>query len=650
MGQKKRKGLVITILVLLIIILLLIAGIAYLYLFTDLLKTNKQLFFQYTAKLVQEQDGFIDNAVMQYLQRKQSSPYETNGELALDISIPSIEDSLQIVNDFNITYSGKTDVSNAKSESEISINYSDNVNFPFTYRKTNTLTGIQTQYIGGNFVAVRNDQELSGFGDLNRFIKLQNFNFLNEQLQSLKTTYFDNILNQLEDSKFSELTDGELTGYRLTLTEEEFKNVLVQILEALKTDETTLNTINEIGDILGSTSQFDTGTIENLIETIQNDLEIGGNIELTVYQNGGNLSRVDIEVAQNILTIYKEGNGQEITYHVSINSTENEENNIAFSTKYTGLGTDNVTETYEFVYEGKDAINDLMTETQSSQTSTQIANEGEFAKLLMMQVLTNRVSNGNPSTPIELADIEQELSSRNDEQYANMTVEQETDTTFKITFIDTGDEFIFDNEGKLVEEPETTSQASSSSGTENSTSKYQYTVTNTIQFVNSVEIEDLTDQNAVILNDKDNAYVTNLISAIEERLTEVNRLQMEELGVAEEANPIQFLLPSTFMSEGSSSSLNEQDVNPFNEKFELYQSTNTTGATVKGLLTTIQNNNETEGNYQIEEINFDGEEYEVTEQNITYLKSTINVEDAYRVEFEKDSSTGLIYRAVINKR
>lgn len=650
MGQKKKRGLVITILVLLIIILLLIAGIAYLYLFTDLLKTNKQLFFQYTAKLVQEQDGFIDNAVMQYFQRKQSSPYETSGDIALDISIPSIEDSLQIVNDFNITYSGKTDVSNAKSENEISINYSDSLKFPFTYRKTNTLTGIQTQYIGGNFVAVKNNEELSGFGDLNRFIKLQNFKFSIEELRNLKTTYFDNILNQLEDSKFSKLTEGELTGYRLTLTKEEFKNILVQMLEALRTDETTLNKINEIREILGISSQFDSGTIEDLLEIIQNDLEIGENIQLTVYQNGGNFNRIDIGIGEDVLTINKEGNGQEITYSIALNNTKDEGDHITFNAKYTGLGADNVTEAYEFVYEGKDIFNDLMAETQRSQGSTQIANEGEFARLLMTQVLTNRVSNGNSSTPIELTDIEQELSSGNDEQYTNMTVEQETDTTFKITFIDTGDEFIFDNTGILVEQPETTSQTSSSSSAENSTSKYQYTVTNTIQFVDSVEIEDLTDQNAVILNDKDNAYITNLINAIEQRLTEVNKLQMEELGVAEEANPIQFLLPSTFMTEGTSSSLNEQDVNTFNQKFELYQSTNTKGATVKGLLTTIQNNNETEGNNQIEEINFDGEEYEVTEQNITYLKSSINVEDSYRVEFEKDISTGLIYRAVINKR
>ena len=68
------------------------------------------------------------------------------------------------------------------------------------------------------------------------------------------------------------------------------------------------------------------------------------------------------------------------------------------------------------------------------------------------------------------------------------------------------------------------------------------------------------------------------------------------------------------------------------------------------LFAIIQNNNETEGNNKIEEINVDGEEYEVTEQNITLIKSNINVDDAYRVEFEKDIDTGLIYRAVINKR
>ena len=52
----------------------------------------------------------------------------------------------------------------------------------------------------------------------------------------------------------------------------------------------------------------------------------------------------------------------------------------------------------------------------------------------------------------------------------------------------------------------------------------------------------------------------------------------------------------------------------------------------------------------IKEIHFDGEEYEATDQNITLIKDAIEAETLYRVEFELDANTGLIYRAVINKQ
>ena len=241
-----------------------------------------------------------------------------------------------------------------------------------------------------------------------------------------------------------------------------------------------------------------------------------------------------------------------------------------------------------------------------------------------------------------------------------MRLEKETDTTFNITFVSTGDRFVIDNTGDIVEEPEeesttnensnNTSNNTSNSTSETITSQNAYSMTNNVQFKDGVEIEDLTEENSVILNDKDDEYVNNLMNAIQERMVEVNQVQMEELGVSEDENPIQYLIPAFLGASQTATEIDEQAVNAFNAKFELYQSTNTKGATVKGLLTTIQNNNETDGNDKIEEINMDGEEYEVTEQNITFLKSSINVDDAYRVEFEKDINTGLIYRAVINKR
>ena len=552
MGQKKSKGLLITVIVLFVIIILLAGVIAYLYFFTDMFKSNKQLFFQYSSQLVQNEDGFIDNQLMQYFQKKNSMSYENNGNITFNVSIPNMGEDLELANNFNISFSGKEDPNNVKSEKEISINYSDSVNFPLIYRKTNNITGIQTEYIGSSFVAIRNDEEMSGFENIINLMNLSNIEFSNEEIQNLKTTYFDNILNTLDDSKFSTLTEGNLTGYRLTLTNEELKNILVQILNVLKTDTNTIHKLNEILQGIGIDMQLDKESIDDLIESI-NDLEWNNDIEMTVYATGGNLSRLDIGISENILTINKEGNDQEVSYTMSLNTSEQEVSAV-FTTKYSGLNSDNVIETYELTL---------------------------------------------------------------DDMY---------------------------EEANIVEQEE------AMNNTQDMASHYTYIMTNNVQFIDNVEIEDLTEENAVILNNKDDAYVTNLINAIEQRLIEVNQTQMEELGVSENENPIEYIIPSFLLVGSNITQVNEEEVNAFNAKFELYQSTNTKGATVKGLLTTIQNNNETEGNNKIEEINMDGEEYEVTEQNITFLKSSINVDDAYRVEFEKDINTGLIYRAVINKR
>ena len=535
MKQKKNKGLLIAIIVLLLIIILLAGVIAYLYFFTDIFKSNKQLFFKYTSQIVQIEDGFVDNQLVQYFQKKGSTSYENNGEITFEVSAPNAEEDLKLANDFNITFSGKSDPNNSKAEKEISMNYSDSVNVPLTYRTANNITGIQTPYLGSSFVAIRNDEEISELEDINNLIKLQNIEISNEEIINLKTTYFDNILNTLEDSKFSTLTEGNLTGYRLTLTGEELKNLLVQILNALKTDTNTTHKLNEILDGVGANVQLDEDSIDDIVENI-NDWEFNDDVDITVYATSGKLTKIEVGVSGNTLTVTKEGNNQEATYTISVDTTE-EYVGAVCTAKYSGLNSDSITENFEIT----------------------------------------------------------------------------------------------------LEEP-------------SEEKSYKYVLTNNVQFMDSVEIEDLTEENAVILNDEDSEYVSNLINIIQERMVEVNRAQMEELGVTENDNPIQDLLPSFLKNSQMTTEVDEASVNAFNQKFELYQSTNTKGATVKGLLTTIQNNNETEGNNQIEEINFDGEEYEVTEQNITYLKSSINVDDNYRVEFEKDSNTGLIYRAVINKR
>lgn len=574
--QKTSKGLKATIIIL-IIILALIITFGCLYFFTDLFKSNKELFFKYTAQIVQQEDGFIGDGLKQYLDKKQNTPYEDNGNIDFDISLPDLGQNDDILDNFNISFSGKINKPNAKNEQNITLNYSNDTNFPFYYRKSNDMQGIQSEYIGTKYIAIRDGQELQGADNIDlSFVdtvaSLQNLQIPYDQIQALKTTYFDNIINQIENSKFSKISEENKVGYRLSLTGDELKNVLTQILETLKNDENTLNQLNELLGLQQSSSKIRTTDIDNLIDDL-NDAEIG-EIEITTYKNNGKVSGLEIKQEYLELSLERtESEGQE-TYNATINLLNNTDKNLNLGlvARFNGLNSNNVNESYEISVQG------------------------------------NYQSQGNDQT----------------------------------------------NENQTSENL-----------------NYKYTINNSVQFAEAVDIEDFSNQNAVILNDQDEEYVSGLLNAIQDRLVAVNQKQMEQLGATAEQNPLYFVLPTQILSDvlgiQSNNQLSEVEATEFNEKFYLYEGTSQRGVTVRGLLSTIalnngyedsssegdeseENENNRNNNPQITEIHFDGEEYEVSEQNITLIKDMIETEILYRVEFELDSNTGLIYRVVINKQ
>jgi len=188
------------------------------------------------------------------------------------------------------------------------------------------------------------------------------------------------------------------------------------------------------------------------------------------------------------------------------------------------------------------------------------------------------------------------------------------------------------------------------------TIQYKYNFNNNINFIQNNDIGDFTEEDAMILNNYEQEQVANFMQSVFDRITQVNKMHMEQLGLEENENPIQYLIPNLLIFTSPTDIINqgqeidEMEIASYNSKFELYESTNSKGVTVKGLLTVIDSSNESNEEFKIEEINFNGEEYEVTEQNITLIKSEINTEENYRVEFEREQNTGRIYRAVINSK
>lgn len=216
---------------------------------------------------------------------------------------------------------------------------------------------------------------------------------------------------------------------------------------------------------------------------------------------------------------------------------------------------------------------------------------------------------------------------------------------------------IKENYELIISSPEVT-ESSTTTDVDSEVVVYKYNFSNDVNFTDSATVEDFSSDNSLMLTDYDSDQVSNFLNAVVERISEVNEQQMGQLGLEASENPIVNMIPSIGLYLGNmnvlnqvNSNMSEAEINNFNQKFEAYESTNLKGVTVKGLLSTISLNNQSEEtSNEIKEINYNGEEYEASEQNITLIKGEIDTEKSYRVEFEKDQDTGLIYRAVINKK
>lgn len=552
MNQKKNSKILI-ISIILTIILIIGIGVVYIILATDMFKSEKKLFFKYITQVGDSKKGFISEEVTKYFEKQKSTQYKDNGTISFKITSYDNQGEFDNINKCNIDFSGKVDMANSKSEQDININYSNDVKFPISYKQSGNKLGLQTQYVGNKFIAVETDKlnklsnstfNVSGMSVPESNEKAE---ISSEQLKNIQETYFGILNQELQDGNFVKIIEDNVTGYKLTLNGEELKNVLVKLMETLKNDQTTLDTINGYIKSKGL-DEIKVKKIESVIKELENNSDINNEkFEMTVYIQNKKVSKLVISLNEAEITIEKNENANTKQYNIS-------------------------------------------SEIHQDNKKTRIYLNSSFSGLQSLQSITESWELG----------------------------------------IQTSDD-----------------------------REYIYYFNNNIDFEENSEIEDFTSDNSLTLTDLEEEQSSNLINAIIERITKVNSQQMEKLGLTESENPLIKAIPaidiytqSMSSIDNAASDLDQNTIESHNTKFENYESLDAKGTTVKGLITTIQSNNKTneeEKYLQISEINFNGDEYEATDENILLIKSEISLDDTYKVEFERNENTGLIYRAVINK-
>ena len=556
---KNNNTKIVKILIIIFIIIILIIGCLFIFLTTDIFKSNKILFMKYASQLASKENSLIEDNVIEYYGKILETPFENSTSLSFNAS-SNIGENQKLINQANISINGRMDIKNKNIEETANINYSPTVTLPINLRYKDNLFGYQTEYIGAKYIVDDRENSSSIISDINSNENNEENanekeNLTKKDIEDIVKKYGEIALEQLPEEKFTKENEEETTVYKLEITQADIVNIEKAVLEELKQDQETMDKL-----------KLEEEKITDYLETVQEgDVKNSeSNIEIALYKTRGAISKLTVEVGGKAnISLEKTKNGSTLQYKITIAS---DAINAELNVSYNGLkDLQNIVDSYSL-------------------------------KL-------SKVNNGTEEDIIT------------------------------------------------------------------------YNLNNKIDFVDNVNIESFNDNNAVIYSKYNQDQINSFAQAVNERMEQVNQMQMGQLGITDQSqNPIllAIMLPlSNIIAMPSNDNVTSQqdltqqvDVNVFNQKFELYQGTNIQGTTVRGLLTTISSNNgiqendytttqtniDSNSNYKIKEINFNGEEYEVNQQNIAALKEEIIPENYYRVEFEKEMETGLIYRVVITPK
>ena len=364
------------ILIILIVVILMLGGVfAYLYFGTDLLKTNEQLFFKYLGQLVDSENGFIDNKLTEYTNKKMTGKYEDNGQFSVNIDVTNVdEDMLATVNDFNITYSGQIDNTARKNEQEISINYSDDVNFPVKYKYANETLGLQTEYVSEKYIGIENSnlkefaeklgmtntEDIPDTIDFFATDSSQAITFTDDEKEQLKNTYQPVLEGRLEGKEFTKSEDGSTTNYSVEIANQEIIDIVSALMETLKNDQILLpkleQTLQEYIDMMNQSSTEEItmqSMIQDIIDQLGESQVQDGTTIVTISQTNSRLSGIAFTFGENEMIKLTKTNDQDtLNYRIEMvlpNEEQQTSVTMYFNASYQGLDQlASVNEIYEF--------------------------------------------------------------------------------------------------------------------------------------------------------------------------------------------------------------------------------------------------------------------------------------------------------------
>ena len=325
MPRKKRKLIHAIILIsILIVIIAIVAIVYYLYVNTDMFKSNQTLFQKYLAQNLEVASQLVENDSITNLEESQ---YTSNSEIGIKYISgigTSNENRESTVNDAKLIIESQNDDKDNYQYKNIKLQDQDGDLATIEYINDGDLEGVRLQDIM-QFVTTKDISQLSEtlglpIDEAKKILALKELpqatemiNFSEEEINTLRQTYVG-ILNQYASKESygkenKTITSSENTistiGYYTTMTKEQYNNLRIAILEKIKTDEIILNKIEKIqtelsnynislGEEGKSLKEQLTEKIDTLIEKIKSNNIGSEEVKIEVCVNNGKVVKTEI--------------------------------------------------------------------------------------------------------------------------------------------------------------------------------------------------------------------------------------------------------------------------------------------------------------------------------------------------------------------
>ncbi len=324
MGKNKKKTLIITGSIT-VILLVIVMGLV-LYLTTDFLRSDQELFFKYFAGNLEVLDQYLQDPNASTMQALKSAPYTVNSDINFDLvsSNPEIANQTTPPRNFSIAYTKNADPENNKDTSEAKIKYLTKELFKAQYvhdgdlHVVNGTNAITSAPVFNVFLGIENNNlkqlaKKMGIEDVskipNRLEKVSITDLLTlseEQKEGLQELFVKVANTQISKDKYYHNRGVEIeidtkqvnaNCYGVTLNQEEYKNVIIALLNEISQNEAMISLL--LQKIMLIDSQTDI-TAENLKQEIQNQVEqlrtvqFASGITIEVYEANGKIVRTTI--------------------------------------------------------------------------------------------------------------------------------------------------------------------------------------------------------------------------------------------------------------------------------------------------------------------------------------------------------------------